>query len=300
MSGQNAAHQTSGQASSASAAAQPWRLMGFSFMIPSLLLLTAFFIVPLVFVGEMSFREGRLPPPGGGLWQNYERLFFDSFYLGVIGETMLLSVVVTVICILVGYPVAYFMVRHAGAKLYNVIIFLLIAPLLTPIIMRTFGWQVLLARRGLVNEWLQALDLVSKPLALLNSPVAVVLGLVHVLAPFMILSIAAVLAGIDRRLEESARMLGAGRGMSFLKITLPLSMDGLGTGAILVFMLANGSFVTLLLLGGGSLQTLPLLIYQQFNTTRDLPFAAAMSNALLLIAVVCLFFQLRLIRKKGV
>lgn len=279
---------------------RPWRLMGFSFIIPSLLLLAAFFIAPLWFVGEMSLREGRLPPPGGGLLQNYERLLLDGFYLGVILETVILSLVVTLTCILMGYPVAYFMVRHASGGLYNLIIFLLIAPLLTPIIMRTFGWQVLLARRGLVNEWLLSLDLISKPLALLNSPIAVVLGLVHVLAPFMILSVASVLAGIDRRLEESARMLGASKARTFLKITLPLSMDGLGTGAILVFMLANGSFVTLLLLGGGSLQTLPLLIYQQFNTTRDLPFAAAMSNVLLLLALVCLFFQLRLIRRKGV
>lgn len=300
MSGQNAEPKMMASAPEAHAAVRPWRLMGFSFIIPSLLLLAAFFVAPLWFVGEMSLREGRLPPPGGGLWQNYERLLFDSFYLGVIGETVMLSLVVTLTCILMGYPVAYFMVRHAAGNLYNLIIFLLIAPLLTPIIMRTFGWQVLLARRGLVNEWLLSLDLISKPLALLNSPIAVVLGLVHVLAPFMILSVASVLAGIDRRLEESARMLGAGKGKTFLKITLPLSMDGLGTGAILVFMLANGSFVTLLLLGGGSLQTLPLLIYQQFNTTRDLPFAAAMSNALLALALVCLFFQLRLIRRKGV
>lgn len=299
MSGQNAELETMASAKGARTAVRPWRLMGFGFIVPSLLLLAAFFIAPLWFVGEMSLREGRLPPPDGGLWQNYERLFLDSFYFGVIGETVVLSLVVTLICVLMGYPVAYFMVRHASARLYNLIIFLLIAPLLTPIIMRTFGWQVLLARRGLVNEGLMSMELISRPLPLLNSPVAVVLGLVHVLVPFMILSVASVLSGIDRRLEESARMLGASRGKTFLKVTLPLSMDGLGTGAILVFMLANGSFVTLLLLGGGSLQTLPLLIYQQFNTTRDLPFAAAMSIVLLVLALVCLFFQLRLIRRKG-
>ena len=116
----------------------------------------------------------------------------------------------------------------------------------------------------------------------------------------MVLSIASVLQGIDRRLEESARILGAGKLQTFLRVTLPLSIDGVGTGAILVFMLANGSFVTLLLLGGGTLQTLPLLIYQQFNTTRDFPFAATMSNALLVLAVCCLYAQLRLIRRRGV
>lgn len=279
--------------------ARPWRLLEAPFGLPALLFLAAFFVAPLWVVLEMSLEEGRLPPPGGGLLQNYERLLLDVFYLSVIGETVLLSLVVTLVCVALGYPVAYFMVRHAQERLYDLIIFLLIAPLLTSIIMRTFGWQVLLARRGLVNEWLIALDLVERPLALLNSPVAVVVGLVHVLVPFMVLSIASVLAGIDRRLEESARILGASREQTFLKITLPLSLDGLGTGAILVFMLANGSFVTLLLLGGGTVQTLPLLIYQQFNTTRDLPFAAAMSNVLLVLALACLWLQLRLIRRKG-
>ena len=93
-------------------------------------------------------------------------------------------------------------------------------------------------------------------------------------------------------------MLGAGRFRTFWEVTLPLSLDGIGTGAILVFMIANGSFVTLVLLGGG-LQTLPLLIYQQFNTTRDFGMASAMSTILLVIAVLCLWLQLRLVRRRG-
>jgi putative spermidine/putrescine transport system permease protein len=109
-----------------------------------------------------------------------------------------------------------------------------------------------------------------------------------------------VLQGIDPRLEESARILGAGRLQTFLRVTAPLSLDGVGTGFILVFMIANGSFVTLLLLGGGSLQTLPLLIYQQFNQTRDIGFGAAMGTLLLVVAVLCLFLQLTLIKRRGV
>jgi putative spermidine/putrescine transport system permease protein len=107
-----------------------------------------------------------------------------------------------------------------------------------------------------------------------------------------------VLQGIDRRLEESAEILGAGRWRAFREVTLPLSMDGIGTGSILVFMVANGSFVTLLLLGGG-LQTLPLLIYQQFNTTRDFGMVGTLSTVLLAIALVCLWLQLRLVRRQG-
>ena len=173
-------------------------------------------------------------------------------------------------------------------------------PLLTSIIMRTFGWQVLFARRGLVNQWLVTdLGLLDAPLRLLNTPGLAIAALVHVLVPFAVLSIASVLQGIDRRLEEGALMLGASRFRTFWEVTLPLTMDGIGTGAILVFMIANGSFVTLVLLGGG-FQTLPLLIYQQFNTTRDFALASTMSTILLVIALACLWLQLRLVRRQGV
>mgnify|MGYP001177270886 FL=1 len=166
--------------------------------------------------------------------------------------------------------------------------------------MRTFGWRVLFARRGLVNDFLIWADILDKPFMFLNSASSAVVGLVHVLVPFMVLSIASVLRSIDLQLEESARILGASRVKTFLKVTFPLSLDGIGTGFIIVFLLANGSFVTLLLLGGGDLKTLPLLIYQQFTISRDFKFAAAMSNVLLAIAVGCLYLQLRLIRRKGV
>ena len=229
----------------------------------------------------------------------YHKLFTDPYYIRIVFDTVALSVGVTVICIIIGYPVAMFLVRHSG-KWSGFIIFLLIAPLLTSIIMRTFGWRVLFARRGLVNDFLIWVDILDKPFMFLNSASSAVVGLVHVLVPFMVLSIASVLRSIDLQLEESARILGASRVKTFLKVTFPLSLDGIGTGFIIVFLLANGSFVTLLLLGGGDLKTLPLLIYQQFTISRDFQFAAAMSNVLLAIAVGCLYLQLRLIRRKGV
>jgi putative spermidine/putrescine transport system permease protein len=209
------------------------------------------------------------------------------------------SLAVTLASLLAGYPIAYFMVRHVP-RWSGLIIFLLVAPLLTSIIMRTFGWRVLLARRGFINTLLMDLGIIEAPLNLLNGPVVALIGTVHVLVAFMVLAIASSLQGVDRRLEESAMILGAGRISTFLRITLPLTIEGIGTGFILVFMLANGSFVTLLLLGGGSVQTLPLLIYQQFNTTRDFALAAAMSNVLLATAIACLILQIRLLRRKGV
>ena len=216
----------------------------------------------------------------------------------MIATTFGLSLGVTLICLVAGYPVPYYLVRGSGRG-SGLIVFLLITPLLTPIIMRSFGWEVILSRAGLVNSVLRSLGWIGRPLMLLNGPVAGVVGLVHVQIPFMVLSIAAVLQSINPGLEDSARVLGAGRWSTFFHVTFPLSLDGVATGAILVFMLTNGSFVTLLLLGGGSLQTLPLLVFQQFNTTQDTTMAAAMSNLLLVIALICLFLQLRLIRRRG-
>ncbi|WP_247221588.1 ABC transporter permease [Shinella oryzae] len=262
--------------------------------LPAVLFLVVFFVMPLIDNGMRSV----ISADGGFTLSRYASLLTDGFYLWIIAQTVLLSAGVTIISIIIGYPVAYFLVRKAG-RFSGLIIFLLIAPLLTSIIMRTFGWQVLFARRGLVNNLLvDQLGILSAPLRLTNSPEIAIAALVHVLVPFMVLSIATVLQGIDTRLEESAKILGANRLRTFFEVTLPLSLDGIGTGAILVFMIANGSFVTLVLLGGG-MQTLPLMIYQQFNTTRDFGMASAMSMILLVIAVFCLFLQLRLVRRKG-
>jgi putative spermidine/putrescine transport system permease protein len=264
-------------------------------VLPAVLFLIAFFVLPLV---DNGLRSVISPETGKITLARYVQLLTDPFYLRVIAETLILSTAVTIICILIGYPVAYYLVRYSG-RWSGLIIFLLIAPLLTSIIMRTYGWQVLFARRGLVNTLLvQDLGILGQPIRILNTPEIVVIGLVHVLVPFMVLSIASVLQGIDRRLEESAQLLGANRLRTFWEVTLPLSFEGISTGSILVFMIANGSFVTLVLLGGG-LKTLPLLIFQQFNTTRDFGMASAMSTVLLVVALACLYVQLRLVRRGG-
>jgi len=264
-------------------------------LAPAMIFLVVFFVMPLF---DNSLRSFVIEGEDGFTLARYAAFLTDRFYLGVIFETVLLSGAVTAISVLIAYPVAYVLVRKAG-RWSGLIVFLLVAPLMTSIIMRTFGWQVLFARRGLVNQWLvQDLGILETPLRLLNTPGLAIAALVHVLVPFAVLSIASVLQGVDRRLEEGAMMLGASRPRTFLEVTLPLTLDGIGTGAILVFMIANGSFVTLVLLGGG-FQTLPLMIFQQFNTTRDFGTASTMSTILLVIALACLWLQLRLVRRQG-
>lgn len=263
--------------------------------LPVVGFLLVFFITPLASNGITSLRG----PDGTLSFVSYLRLLTDAYYLGVTLNTLKVSALVTLAALIIGYPVAYVLVNYAG-RLAPLVIFLLIAPLLTSTIMRTFGWQVLFARRGIVNVLLRDWGIIDRPMTILQQPLSVYIGLVHVLVPFMVLSIAAVLRNIDPKLKESARLLGASRLRTFWSVTLPLSLDGVATGSILTFMLANGSFVTMLLLGGSTVVTLPVLIFQQFTMTRDLHFASAMGNVLLVLAVVCLLLQLRLVRRQGV
>ncbi|MFD2238173.1 ABC transporter permease [Aureimonas populi] len=270
--------------------------IGSPWAVPALVFLMAFFVLPLVSNIVRSVTGGQAADDP--LFY-YRALLTDAYYLGIIYETVKVAVLSTAICVVIGYPISYFMVRYAG-RWNAVIVFCLIAPLLTSIIMRTFGWTVLFSRRGLINIWLVDWGIIERPLNILNQEIMVYIGLVHVLVPFMVLSITAVLQTIDRRLEESAQVLGANKLTTFWRITLPLSMDGIATGCILVFVLTNGSFLTMLLLGGGQVTTLSLLIYQQFTLTQDVGFAAAMGNLLLLFALVCLVVQLKFIHRKGV
>jgi putative spermidine/putrescine transport system permease protein len=276
---------------------RPYRLAGPSWIIPVLLFLGFFFVIPLGANILRSLQAGQAATNGPLFY--YVKLLTDAYYGGVIVETLKVAAISTVLCLIVGYPVAYFMVRFAG-RWNAIIVFLLIAPLLTSIIMRTFGWRVLLARRGLLTTLLFDWGVIPRPLNLADEPFAVYLGLVHVLAPFMILSITAVLQKVDVRLEESARVLGASALGTFFRITLPLSLDGIATGCILVFVVTSGSFLTMLLLGGGKVTTLSLLIYQQFNVTQDVGFAAAMGNMLLFIGLICLALQAKFLRRTGV
>jgi putative spermidine/putrescine transport system permease protein len=276
---------------------RPYRLAGPSWIIPVLLFLGFFFVIPLGANILRSLQSGQAATNGPLFY--YIKLLTDAYYGGVIVETLKVAAISTVLCLIVGYPVAYFMVRFAG-RWNAIIVFLLIAPLLTSIIMRTFGWRVLLARRGLLTTLLFDWGVIPRPLNLADEPFAVYLGLVHVLAPFMILSITAVLQKVDVRLEESARVLGASALGTFFRITLPLSLDGIATGCILVFVVTSGSFLTMLLLGGGKVTTLSLLIYQQFNITQDVGFAAAMGNMLLFIGLICLALQAKFLRRTRV
>lgn len=262
-----------------------------NWLMPAAVFLLLFFVAPLVHNLWRSFTGTHGTPSAAGVGADYVKLFADAYYRGVLLNTLKVSLIATVISLLLSYPVAYFLVRYAG-NAQGLLIACMIAPLLTSVIMRTLGIQLLLARRGAFNGTVaQWLHLPPLPPDLLYGPTSVYIGIVHVLIPFMVLSIAPVLQRIHPAVEESAQVLGAGAWHTFWHVTLPLSREGIYTGCILVFVLANGSFITQLLLGRGSVVTMPVLIYQQFNVTRDTVFASAMGNVLLALSLVCLSLQ---------
>lgn len=255
-------------------------------LAPLVAFLLLFFVGPLL----LNLAESLGLTRGVVDFTEYARIFTDIYYIKVIAATLLLGAAVTVVCIVLGYPLAYAIARTSGLQ-KSLLIFAIVIPLLVNVVVRSFGWMVLLSGRGAVNWVLAAIGLPT--LDLMYNWGGVTVALVHVLLPFMVLSLASTLETLDPRLEEAAAVLGASRSSIFLRIILPLSLEGLLTGSILVFTLCVGSFVTVMLLGSTSTMVLPLLIYQQLNIVSDWPFAAAMGMVLLVIVMTVLWLQSR-------
>lgn len=261
-------------------------------------MLVLFFVVPFVANLLWSFRTTVPGVPPSGTLGHYARLLGDAFYLGVVAKTFLLGAAVTVATLVLGYPMALALARARGAA-KGIALFMVIAPLLVSIIVRSYGWLVVLGRAGLVNRTLLGLGVIAEPLDLVHNWTGVIVGLTHVLLPFMVLPIASVLEGLDPALEEAARVHGATPWRTFRTVVFPLSLEGVATGCVLTFMLTIGSFVTVLLLGGKGTMVLPLLVYQEVTVTSDLGFASAIATVLLAIALGLLWVQVRYLRVRG-
>lgn len=256
-------------------------------LAPMVVLLLVFLVGPI----WVNFLESLKEPGGGQGVAQYVRIFGDAYYLLVIGQTLAFGLVVTLVCIVLGYPLGYAVARSQGA-LKTALILIVVTPLMVNVVVRSFGWMVILGGSGALNAGLVAIGLPK--LELMYNWTGVTIAMVHVLLPFMVLSTASTLETLDRRIEEAAAVLGAPPAKVFLHVTLPLSTEGIVTGGILVFTLAIGSFVTVLLLGKTSTMVLPVLIYQQLTTSSDWPFAAAMGITLLVLVSMVLWGQSKL------
>lgn len=250
---------------------------------PATALLFGAFLFP---VGQVLVLSLVPPVPGQSVLANFARFFVDDYYLLVAWRTLRLSLIITLATAILGFPLAYVMAR-AGPRLRFWLLILTVLPLMTSVVIRTFGWIILLGRGGVVADIAEALGLAGRSFTLLHTETGIVLAMVQVLLPFMTITVLGVMNGIPGPLEEAARTMGAGFWRTLRHVVLPLSLPGLVSGSLLVFALSISSFITPNLVGGVRLPVLAGAIYQQATSTLDWNFAAAQS-VLLLAAVLAL------------
>ena len=250
---------------------------------PYVVLLLLFFVAPLLLMLGISLsRQSYGQLEWSFTLQHYVHFFTDTYYLGVLADTLWLGVITTVVSLLLGYPLAYHLARTRSRWKPLLLVFLL-SPLLVGIVIRCYGWMILLADRGLINGTLLERGWLAKPLPLMYNKFGVVVALVHVFLPFMVLSLTGVLKRIEPALLEASQTLGASPRRAFFEVTLPLSMPGILAGSLLVFSLAISSFVVPILVGGFKVHVLPMIVYEQVLSVFDWPFGAA--NALVLLVI---------------
>ena len=263
---------------------------------PVLIWLIIFFILPLISIFIFSFLER--DTYGGIRWiftlVNYQR-FFDGLYLKTVWRSVSTAFVCTAICLLVGYPFAYYLACYRP-KWRNVLLILVVVPFLTNFLIRTYAWILILRTEGLLNSFLTFLIPGIQPLELLNTPIAVQIGLIYGYLPFMILPLYAALEQLDMSLIDAAKDLGASPRHAFWHITLPLSLPGILAGSMLVFIPTVGAFLTPDLLGGGMVNYIGNVIERQFKSSRDFPFGSALSFMLMVIVIAGTVVYFRALR----
>ncbi len=269
---------------------------GWFLLAPPLVLALVFFVVPLVYLFWVSLHASSTSELYGAALtlRNYSDVLADSFYLTIVRRTLGVAAVILGLCLLIGYPVAYF-VALLPVRRRMLAILLLLFPLMVSNVVRAYGWVSLLERRGVVNSTLRDLHLIDAPLDLLYTPSAVVIALMTILLPYMVISIANTLAALDRRYQEAAQALGASPLRTFLHVTLPLSTPGIASGTLLVFLLTLSAYVTITLLGGPRSKLLVSLIYDSV-TAFQWPRAAALAFVLLALALAFTGLILALLR----
>lgn len=261
-------------------------------MAPGLLWLTALMLVPSLLIFMLAFYERGIY--GGIDWstmtlENFRRAA-DYLYVSIFLDSARIAFIATFFALLIGYPAAY-AIAKAPARWQTSLLFLAILPFWTNYLIRTYAWIVLLNPVGLINSLLIGTGAISTPLPFLYNEFAVILGLVYSYTPFVILAIYSSLQRLDPSYAEASRDLGASAVTTFFRITLPLTAAGVAAGAVFVFVLSIGNFVTPDLLGGGKLQMIGNLIYDQFLTARDWPFGATLSGLLIALMMLALTAQ---------
>ncbi|OPJ62279.1 ABC transporter permease [Clostridium oryzae] len=261
---------------------------------PVVIWLVAFMVIPIIIVIVMSFLTR-------GAYGNVEMKFtmenyvkiFKPVYMKVLGNSLLLSLATTLLCLIFGYPFAYYIAR--SPKKYRGILFLLIMiPFWTNSLIRTYAWIILLRTSGIINSYLIFFHIIKKPIQMLYTNGAVLLGLTYTLFPFMVLPLYSSIEGLDKSYLEAASDLGASPWKTFLKVTLPLTKPGIVAGSMLVFIPTLGLFFIPDLMGGSKIMFISNFIKNQFLTARDWPFGSAVSIVVIALTfiIIALYFKL--------
>lgn len=262
--------------------------------------LLLFFLAPFFIVAKISVAELAIASPpftkmvewaDGGIvtirivFDNFIYILEDSLYVDTYLNSLKISVTSTIICLLLGYPIAYGIVR-SGPVAKPLLLFAIILPFWTSFLLRVYAWMGLLADQGTINNLLIAMGVIDEPIRMLYTEFAVYLGIVYTYMPFMILPLYANMEKLDGSLNEAAADLGSHPTNTFFKVTLPLTMPGIIAGSLLVFIPATGEYVIPDLLGGGNVQMIGRVLFNEFSRNTDWPVAAAVAIVLLTLLVL--------------
>ncbi|MEK4889873.1 MULTISPECIES: spermidine/putrescine ABC transporter permease PotB [unclassified Bacillus (in: firmicutes)] len=261
--------------------------------LPTVVWLLLFFLIPLLFVLAFAFMQR-------GAYGTVEMKFtldnivrvFDPLYMGTLWETVKIAVITTVLCLLIGYPFAY-TITIVDRKYRSILLLLATIPFWINFLVRSYAWIVILRSQGLVNTLLLKLGIISEPLNLLYNTPSVILGMVYSLLPFMILPVYAAIEQLDKRKLEAAYDLGATPVKAFWNVTVPMTMSGITTGSILVFVSSIGMFVVSDVMGGSKVALIGNVIQNQFLGSRDWPFGSALSMIVVLFSVLLIYLYYR-------
>jgi putrescine transport system permease protein len=278
-----------------------WRLPGQHWwvVLPPYLWLLLFFAVPFAIVLKISLAEAVIAqPPYTALYEyinnvlsirvslaNYLFLLTDSLYFDAYLSSLRIAAISTVICLIIGYPIAYGIARTEG-PLQSLLLMLVVLPSWTSFLIRIYAWMGLLRNDGIINNALLGLGIVDEPIRMMNTQLAVYIGVVYTYLPFLVLPLYANLVKLDNRLLEAAQDLGAGAITRFLRITLPLSRGGVIAGCMLVFIPVVGEFVIPELLGGSETLMIGKVLWGEFFSNRDWPVASAIASLMLAVLLI--------------
>ena len=256
------------------------------------------FLAPLLIIVAFAFahREGFFDITFGFYPENVVELW-DPLYLQIYRDTLLMALGGTLGCLLIGYPFAYWLATRVGRR-KTLLLLLVVVPFWTSILIRTYAWQLILSPQGPLSSGLQALDLIASPLAVLNTNRAILLGVIYNYLPLMVFPLYVSIERMDRGLVEASRDLGAGRWRTFRRVTLPLTLPGILTGCLLVFVPMTGEYVVPTILGGAKQALFGPIVADTFLEAIDYPFGAAMSLVMVVFLLVVIFVYLRLLGRR--